>query len=108
MGFARSEYRFHKHFLGETESPKITAGYGEPSPELLASKAERLANWRLLQELAGIKSGETAKVAPVKQSAASSDAAAKQKANERKKKEKKIRMKNKKRKIDKKKKRERK
>ena len=66
--------------MGETESPKITAGYGEPSPELLASKAERLANWRLLQELAGIKSGETAKVAPVKQSAASSDAAAKQKA----------------------------
>jgi len=80
VDFARSEYRFHKHFLGETESPKITAGYGEPSPELLASKAERLANWRLLQELAGIKSGETAKVAPVKQPAASSDAAAKQKA----------------------------
>ena len=43
--FARSEGRFSKHFDKE----------GTPSPELLASQQERLANWQLLQELAGIK-----------------------------------------------------
>ena len=43
--FARSEGRFSKHFDKE----------GTPSPELLASQQERLANWNLLQELAGIK-----------------------------------------------------
>lgn len=43
--FARSEGRFAKHFDAE----------GNPSPELLATQEERLRNWRLLQELAGIR-----------------------------------------------------
>jgi pyruvate/2-oxoacid:ferredoxin oxidoreductase beta subunit/NAD-dependent dihydropyrimidine dehydrogenase PreA subunit len=42
--FARSEGRFAKHFDKD----------GNPSPALLASKQERLENWRTLQELAGI------------------------------------------------------
>jgi len=44
--FARSEGRFSKHFDKE----------GNPSPELLASQQERLANWHMLQELAGQES----------------------------------------------------
>jgi pyruvate/2-oxoacid:ferredoxin oxidoreductase beta subunit len=43
--FARSEGRFSKHFDKD----------GNPSATLLASNQERLENWRLLQELAGIK-----------------------------------------------------
>jgi pyruvate/2-oxoacid:ferredoxin oxidoreductase beta subunit/ferredoxin len=42
--FARSEGRFSKHFDKE----------GNPSAALLASREERLENWRLLQDLAGI------------------------------------------------------
>ncbi|HET8570112.1 MAG TPA: thiamine pyrophosphate-dependent enzyme [Candidatus Limnocylindria bacterium] len=43
VDFARSEGRFAPHFKGD-----------EPTPELLASRDDRLANWRILQELAGI------------------------------------------------------
>jgi pyruvate/2-oxoacid:ferredoxin oxidoreductase beta subunit/NAD-dependent dihydropyrimidine dehydrogenase PreA subunit len=43
--FARSEGRFAKHFDKE----------GNPSATLISTNQERLENWRLLQELAGIK-----------------------------------------------------
>jgi hypothetical protein len=43
--FARSEGRFSKHFDKE----------GNPSATLVATNQERLENWRLLQELAGVK-----------------------------------------------------
>jgi pyruvate/2-oxoacid:ferredoxin oxidoreductase beta subunit len=43
--FARTEGRFAQHFDKA----------GNPSRELLASQADRLANWRMLQELAGIR-----------------------------------------------------
>jgi pyruvate ferredoxin oxidoreductase beta subunit len=43
--FARTEGRFSKHFDKD----------GNPSPTLLAARDERLENWRLLQELAGVK-----------------------------------------------------
>ena len=68
--FARSEGRFSKHFDKE----------GNPSPELLASKQERLNNWHLLQELAGISKDEVTKPTPTQKISASADAAAKQKA----------------------------
>jgi pyruvate/2-oxoacid:ferredoxin oxidoreductase beta subunit/NAD-dependent dihydropyrimidine dehydrogenase PreA subunit len=42
--FARSEGRFSKHFDRD----------GNPSQVLLAAKQDRLENWRLLQELAGL------------------------------------------------------
>ncbi|MBI3992520.1 MAG: thiamine pyrophosphate-binding protein, partial [Candidatus Lambdaproteobacteria bacterium] len=42
--FARTEGRFARHFDAD----------GNPSETLLASQADRLANWRRLQELAGI------------------------------------------------------
>lgn len=45
IDFARSEGRFAKHFDKD----------GNPSPTLLAAKQERLENWRLLQELAGLR-----------------------------------------------------
>jgi hypothetical protein len=32
-----------------------TSTDGNPSPMLLSAKAERLANWRLLQDLAGVR-----------------------------------------------------
>jgi pyruvate/2-oxoacid:ferredoxin oxidoreductase beta subunit len=41
--FARTEGRFAPHFAAD----------GTPSAEILATQADRLANWRLLQELAG-------------------------------------------------------
>ncbi len=43
--FARSEGRFAKQFDRE----------GNPSPTLLAAKADRLANWHMLQEMAGVR-----------------------------------------------------
>ena len=43
--FARTEGRFSKHFDKE----------GNPSPEMLLAQEDRLENWRLLQELAGVK-----------------------------------------------------
>jgi pyruvate/2-oxoacid:ferredoxin oxidoreductase beta subunit/NAD-dependent dihydropyrimidine dehydrogenase PreA subunit len=45
IDFARSEGRFAKHFDKD----------GNPSPTLLAAKQDRLENWRLLQELAGLR-----------------------------------------------------
>jgi pyruvate ferredoxin oxidoreductase beta subunit len=44
IDFARSEGRFGKHFDKE----------GNPSETLLRAKQDRLENWRLLQELAGV------------------------------------------------------
>lgn len=43
--FARSEGRFSKHFDKN----------GNPSATMIATRQERLENWRLLQELAGVK-----------------------------------------------------
>ena len=45
IDFARSEGRFSKHFDKD----------GKPSETLLAAKQDRLENWRLLQELAGLR-----------------------------------------------------
>jgi hypothetical protein len=42
--FARSEGRFSKHFDKD----------GNPSEVLLKSQQDRLENWRLLQDLAGV------------------------------------------------------
>jgi pyruvate/2-oxoacid:ferredoxin oxidoreductase beta subunit len=44
LTFARSEGRFAGHFTAP-----------EPTPEIVATQADRLANWRGLQELAGIR-----------------------------------------------------
>jgi pyruvate ferredoxin oxidoreductase beta subunit len=43
--FARTEGRFAKHFDKE----------GNPSPTILSAQQDRLENWRLLQDLAGVK-----------------------------------------------------
>jgi pyruvate ferredoxin oxidoreductase beta subunit len=43
--FARTEGRFARHFDRD----------GNPSPELLKAQEDRLKNWRLLQELAGLR-----------------------------------------------------
>jgi pyruvate/2-oxoacid:ferredoxin oxidoreductase beta subunit len=45
IDFARSEGRFSKHFDKD----------GKPSEVLLAAKQDRLENWHLLQELAGLR-----------------------------------------------------
>lgn len=42
---ARTEGRFAKHFGGD----------GSVTPEILATQADRLANWRTLQEIAGLR-----------------------------------------------------
>jgi pyruvate/2-oxoacid:ferredoxin oxidoreductase beta subunit/Fe-S-cluster-containing hydrogenase component 2 len=47
LAFARSEGRFAPHFGPD----------GTPSPEIEATQADRLANWRTLQELAGLGRG---------------------------------------------------
>jgi pyruvate/2-oxoacid:ferredoxin oxidoreductase beta subunit len=44
LAFARTEGRFAGHFGGP-----------EPTPEILATQEERLANWRGLQEMAGLR-----------------------------------------------------
>jgi len=44
LAFARTEGRFAGHFAD-----------AEPTPEILATQEERLANWRGLQELAGLR-----------------------------------------------------
>jgi pyruvate/2-oxoacid:ferredoxin oxidoreductase beta subunit len=44
LSFARSEGRFAPHFASD----------GAPTPEIVATRDDRLANWRTLQELAGI------------------------------------------------------
>jgi len=45
IDFARSEGRFAKHFDAD----------GNPSELLLQTKQDRLENWHLLQELAGLR-----------------------------------------------------
>ncbi|RME79698.1 MAG: thiamine pyrophosphate-binding protein [Chloroflexi bacterium] len=45
ISFARTEGRFAKHFDKD----------GNPSPSLLAAQADRLANWHMLQEMAGLR-----------------------------------------------------
>ncbi len=50
IDFARSEGRFSKHFDKE----------GNPSPTLLYAKQDRLENWWVLQELAGVRGGAKA------------------------------------------------
>jgi pyruvate/2-oxoacid:ferredoxin oxidoreductase beta subunit len=45
LTFARSEGRFAAHFAAD----------GTPSQDMLATREDRLANWRLLQELAGTR-----------------------------------------------------
>jgi len=45
IGFARTEARFSKHF----------DDHGNPSPMLLEAQKDRLRNWHVLQELAGLR-----------------------------------------------------
>jgi pyruvate/2-oxoacid:ferredoxin oxidoreductase beta subunit/Pyruvate/2-oxoacid:ferredoxin oxidoreductase delta subunit len=45
LTFARSEGRFAPHFAAD----------GTPTPEIVATRDDRLANWRTLQELAGLR-----------------------------------------------------
>ena len=45
LAFARTEGRFAPHFVHEDQ----------PTAEILATQADRLANWRMLQELAGLR-----------------------------------------------------
>jgi pyruvate ferredoxin oxidoreductase beta subunit len=45
LTFARSEGRFANHFAAD----------GTPTPEIEATREDRLSNWRWLQELAGIR-----------------------------------------------------
>jgi len=47
LSFARTEGRFGAHFSAD----------GAPTPEILATRDDRLANWRLLQQLAGTEVG---------------------------------------------------
>ena len=44
LSFARSEGRFAKHFDSQ----------GNPSETILAAQEDRLENWRMLQEMAGV------------------------------------------------------
>ena len=44
VAFARGEGRFAPHFAAD----------GAPTPEMVATRDDRLANWRTLQELAGV------------------------------------------------------
>jgi hypothetical protein len=50
IDFARSEGRFGKHFDKD----------GNPSPTLLMAKEDRLENWHVLQDLAGLRGGKPA------------------------------------------------
>jgi len=45
LTFARSEGRFAPHFAAD----------GTPTDEIVATRDDRLANWRMLQELAGVR-----------------------------------------------------
>jgi pyruvate ferredoxin oxidoreductase beta subunit len=59
IDFARSEGRFGKHFDKD----------GNPSPTLLYAKQDRLENWHVLQDLAGVR-GKKAAAKPVAPAAA--------------------------------------
>jgi homotetrameric NADPH-dependent glutamate synthase len=54
VAFARGEGRFAPHFATD----------GSPTPEILATQDDRLANWRSLQELAGVGHARTAIARP--------------------------------------------
>jgi pyruvate/2-oxoacid:ferredoxin oxidoreductase beta subunit/Pyruvate/2-oxoacid:ferredoxin oxidoreductase delta subunit len=54
LTFARTEGRFAPHFDAD----------GTASPEIMATRDERLANWRLLQELAGSRVVPAATIQP--------------------------------------------
>ncbi|MCE9546024.1 MAG: thiamine pyrophosphate-binding protein [Planctomycetia bacterium] len=54
IDFARSEGRFSKHFDAD----------GNPSHTLQMAKQDRLENWHVLQELAGVLKSTVAKIAP--------------------------------------------
>ena len=45
LAFARTEGRFQPHFAAD----------GTPTPEIVATQEDRLQNWRLLQEMAGLR-----------------------------------------------------
>jgi len=64
IDFARSEGRFAKQFDSD----------GNPSEVLLAARDDRLANWHVLQDLAGIRSGEKAARPKAKDSGTASKA----------------------------------
>jgi pyruvate/2-oxoacid:ferredoxin oxidoreductase beta subunit len=49
LAFARTEGRFAPHFDAS----------GRPTPEIVATQADRQENWRTLQELAGISLGSS-------------------------------------------------
>ena len=53
IDFARSEGRFGKHFDKD----------GNPSPTLLYAKQDRLENWHVLQDLAGVRGGKAGRQA---------------------------------------------
>ena len=65
IDFARSEGRFGKHFDKD----------GNPSETLLRAKEDRLENWHLLQELAGVRGGKPTAKAPAKPPAVAKPAA---------------------------------
>jgi hypothetical protein len=66
IDFARSEGRFSKHFDKQ----------GNPSETLLRAKADRLENWHLLQELAGVRKMPGQAEKPAKPAAAAKPAPA--------------------------------
>ena len=51
VAFARDEGRFAPHFAAD----------GTPTPEMIATRDDRLANWRTLKELAGVGRDSTAR-----------------------------------------------
>jgi hypothetical protein len=65
IDFARSEGRFGKHFDKD----------GNPSETLLRAKQDRLENWQLLQELAGLRGGTKAPAKPAGKADAAKPAA---------------------------------
>jgi pyruvate/2-oxoacid:ferredoxin oxidoreductase beta subunit/NAD-dependent dihydropyrimidine dehydrogenase PreA subunit len=65
IDFARSEGRFGKHFDKD----------GNPSPTLLYAKQDRLENWHVLQDLAGLRGGAKAPAKPAAEKAGPKPAA---------------------------------
>jgi hypothetical protein len=66
IDFARSEGRFGKHFDKQ----------GNPSPTLLMAKQDRLENWHILQDLAGVRGAAKAPAKPASAPAAAAPAKA--------------------------------
>ena len=63
LSFARTEGRFAPHFAAD----------GTPSSEIQATRDDRLANWRTLQEMAGISTAGTTPVPSRQPAAAAQD-----------------------------------